>query len=203
MGFFPFAPSQRVTLLLRNPPIGGNVAPAGTCPSLAMPKWSCSTSISPMMSSSRRGSHKGTPPVNRLAINRMPSDRRERLFPGRCFRRPCLRSARSTLPWAETPLPPSSSRDRDPRSAEPGHGRQQPPVRHSPGCDEDRTRYPGSFTQRYVKRHGHAWKIPEISHLCGSCLPHLSLRFRDDFLGVECRPNPVASHRRSRIPRAG
>jgi hypothetical protein len=73
-----------------------------------------------------------------------------------------------------------------------------------PGCPYPRLRpVMGSFTQRHVKRHGPAWRSPEISRLCGFLLPHLSLRFWDDFLGVECRPNPGASHRRSRTPRAG
>jgi hypothetical protein len=62
--------------------------------------------------------------------------------------------------------------------------------------DQRSRRLVGSFTQRYVKRHGPAWRSPEISHLFGFSLPHFSLRFRGDFLGVECRPNPEASRRR-------
>ncbi len=41
----------------------------------------------------------------------------------------------------------------------------------------------GSFTQRYVKRHGSAQKIAEPRRLRGFRSPHLSVRFQDDFLG--------------------
>ena len=41
----------------------------------------------------------------------------------------------------------------------------------------------GSFTQRYVKRHGSARKDAKIRRLCGFLFPHLSLRFQADFGG--------------------
>src|SRR5271165_1367635 len=44
-------------------------------------------------------------------------------------------------------------------------------------------RISGCLTQRYVKRHGTAWKSAEICHLCGYPSPHFGLRFRDDFWG--------------------
>jgi hypothetical protein len=41
----------------------------------------------------------------------------------------------------------------------------------------------GSFTQRYVKRHGHPWKRAAIRRLFGFAFPYFRLRFQDDFWG--------------------
>jgi chromosome partitioning protein len=60
-----------------------------------------------------------------------------------------------------------------------------------------------SLTQRYVKRHGHNRKGAELRHLCRFSPPPFGLAISGRFLGVECRPNPEAFHRRSRTPRSG
>jgi hypothetical protein len=42
---------------------------------------------------------------------------------------------------------------------------------------------PGSFTQRYVKRHGLARKCAEVRHLRSFSSPHFTYDFRGDILG--------------------
>ena len=61
----------------------------------------------------------------------------------------------------------------------------------------------GSLTQWYVKRQGLTRKGAETGRFLRFLSPQSELTISGGFSGVECQPNPGASHRRSRIRQAG